>query len=141
MTLLRVFTLLLLLLPSANAQEQETSGGGNAKVEVLTDTRGVDIAPYVQKIIVRIRANWYSAIPHSAKAPEFKSGTAKIEFSIAGDGKVNGIKLVASSGDRELDRAAWTGVSDSNPLPKLPKPLRKEGMSLRLTFVYNPSKR
>jgi hypothetical protein len=87
MTLLRVFTLLLLLLASANAQKQETSGSGKANVEVLTDTRGVDIAPYVQKIMVHIRANWYSAIPQSARAPEFKSGTTKIEFSIAGDGE------------------------------------------------------
>src|SRR5262249_45521630 len=115
LTVLSALTVLMLLLTSATAQKQE-GGSGGADVDVVTDTKGIDIEPYVQKVIKRLRASWYSVIPAPARAPELKSGTTKIEFSIACDGKLNGIRIVESSGDRDLDGAAWTAVSESNPL-------------------------
>ncbi len=51
---------------------------------------------------------------------EYKKGKLTIEFAILKDGSVAGMKLVADSGDTALDRAAWGGITGSNPFPPLP---------------------
>ena len=73
-------------------------------LEVLSDTQGVDFGPYLQRILQEVREHWYQAIPESA---EMKKGKLSIEFAITKDGQVAGMKLVASSSDTALDRAAW----------------------------------
>lgn len=49
------------------------------------------------------------------------------------------LKLVESSGDKRLDRAAWGGITASSPLPPLPPEFHGENLVLRLAFRYNPS--
>jgi TonB family protein len=105
--------------------------------EVLSDTMGVDFGPYLQRVLHDVRQNWYNAIPVSA---EMKKGKLAIEFAITKDGKVAGMKLVASSGDVPLDRAAWAGITASDPFPPLPSEFGGQYLALRFRFFYNPSK-
>jgi TonB family protein len=105
--------------------------------EVLSDTMGVDFGPYLQRVLHDVRQNWYNAIPESA---EWKKGKLTIEFAITKDGKVAGMKLVAGSGDIPLDRAAWAGITASDPFPPLPSEFGGQYLALRFTFFYNPSK-
>jgi TonB family protein len=106
-------------------------------LEVLSDTQGVDFGPYLQRVLHDVKMNWYSLIPESA---QMKKGNLGIEFAITKDGKVAGMKLVASSGDIPLDRAAWGGITASNPFPPLPSDFNGEYLALRFRFFYNPSK-
>ena len=106
-------------------------------LEILSDTMGVDFGPYLQRVLHDVRQNWYNAIPESA---EFKHGNLIIEFAITKDGKVAGMKLVASSGDVPLDRAAWAGITGSDPFPALPSEFGGEYLALRFRFFYNPTK-
>jgi TonB family protein len=106
-------------------------------LEVLSDTMGVDFGPYLQRILHDVRQNWYNAIPESA---EMKHGNLIIEFAIGKDGKVEGMKLVATSGDAPLDRAAWAGITGSNPFPPLPSDFGGQYLALRFRFFYNPTK-
>ncbi|MFZ0815651.1 MAG: TonB family protein, partial [Candidatus Sulfotelmatobacter sp.] len=106
-------------------------------LEVLSDTMGVDFGPYLQRILQDVRQNWYNAIPVSAQD---KKGKLAIEFAIGKDGKVMGMRLVASSGDTPLDRAAWAGITASDPFPPLPSEFGGEYLALRFRFFYNPSK-
>lgn len=55
------------------------------------------------------------------------------------DGKVAGMKLVKSSGDVALDRAAWGGLVNSMPFPTLPAEFKGDYVLLRFTFAYNPA--
>jgi outer membrane biosynthesis protein TonB len=48
------------------------------------------------------------------------------------------MKLVSSSGDIALDRAAWAGISGSIPFQPLPPNFKGEYISLRFKFYYNP---
>jgi TonB family protein len=89
-------------------------------LEVLTDTMGVDFRPYLQRVLHDVRMNWYNLIPESARFPVMKKGRVTIEFAILKDGQVAGMKLVKTSGDLELDRGAWGGITGSNPFPPLP---------------------
>jgi TonB family protein len=106
-------------------------------LEVLSDTQGVDFGPYLQRILQEVRENWYRAIPESA---EMKKGKLQIEFAITKDGKVADMRLTAGSGDIALDRAAWAGISASNPFPPLPTDFTGPYLALRFRFYYNPDK-
>lgn len=104
-------------------------------LEILSDTQGVDFGPYLARILHDVKQNWYAIIPESA---EMKKGKLAIEFAITKDGHVAGMKLAASSGDVALDRAAWGGITASNPFPPLPSDFGGQYLALRFRFYYNP---
>ena len=106
-------------------------------LEILSDTQGVDFGPYLQRVLHDVRENWYHAIPESA---QMKHGNLIIEFAITKDGRVAGMKLVATSGDVPLDRAAWAGIVGSDPFPALPSDFGGPYLALRFRFYYNPTK-
>ena len=103
-------------------------------VDILSDTMGVDFGPYLSRILHDIRENWIRAIPPSA---EFKKGKVTLQFAILKDGRVTGIQLFESSGDPPLDRAAWAGITGSDPLPALPPDFGGTYFGLRLRFCLN----
>jgi TonB family protein len=106
-------------------------------LDVLSDTQGVDFGPYLQRILQDVRENWYRLIPESA---EMKKGKLAIEFAITKDGKIADMRLVATSNDAALDRAAWGGITASNPFPPLPSDFTGPFLALRFRFYYNPDK-
>jgi len=106
-------------------------------LEVLSDTQGVDFGPYLARVLHDVKMNWYSLIPESA---QMKKGNLAIEFAITKDGKIADMHLAASSGDVPLDRAAWGGITASNPFPPLPSDFGGPYLALRFRFFYNPSK-
>ncbi len=118
--------------------------GGSARhlgnLEVLSDTQGVDFGPYLSRVLDAVRRNWYTLIPEEARAPLMKRGKLAIEFVILPDGKIAGMKLVAPSGDVSLDRAAWGGITGSNPFAPLPSEFHGPYLALRFRFYYNPQK-
>jgi TonB family protein len=106
--------------------------------EILSDTQGVDFGPYIQRIIHDVYENWILAMPESVRMG--KKGKLAIQFAITKDGSVAGMQLVATSGDDSLNRAAWTGISQSNPFPPLPTEFNGPYLELRFRFYYNPDK-
>jgi TonB family protein len=116
--------------------------GGQGKIvdqlEVLSDTMGVDFGPYLQRVLHDVRQNWYNLIPEVARAPLMKKGKVSLEFAITKDGKVAGLQYVSSSGDVALDRAAYGGITASDPFPPLPSEFRGKYLELRFNFFYNP---
>jgi TonB family protein len=118
----------------------QNSGKVLGNMEVLSDTMGVDFGPYLQRVLQNVRQNWYLLIPESARAPIMKKGKLSIIFYIMKDGKVAGMQLYASSGDASLDRAAWGGITNSNPFPPLPKEFGGQYLELRFNFYYNPDR-
>jgi TonB family protein len=96
-------------------------------MEVLSDTQGVDVGPYLRDVLERVRKNWYPQIPAG------KSGKVVIQFTIKHDGKALERKLLNPSGDVPLDRAAWGAINTSSPFAPLP-PWFPSDLALRLTF-------
>jgi TonB family protein len=117
---------------------QPTAAVGN--LDVLSDTMGVDFGPYLQRVLQNVRQNWYNIIPEAARPPIMKKGKVTIEFAIMKDGRVAGLQEVATSGDVSLDRAAWGGITASNPFPPLPSQFGGQYLALRFHFYYNPDK-
>jgi TonB family protein len=117
-------------------QRQPTARMG--PMEITTDTQGVDFGPYLQRVLHDVKKNWYNIIPESAMPPLLKKGEVSIEFAILKDGKVAGLRYVSGSGDVALDRAAYGGITASNPFPPLPPEFGGQYLGLRFTFLYNP---
>ncbi len=118
--------------------------GGAARVqgnlEVLSDTQGVDFGPYLSRVLQAVRMNWYAIIPEAARPPLLKRGKVSIQFVILPNGKVAGMQLIGPSGDVSLDRAAWGGITASDPFAPLPTQFHGPYLALRFHFFYNPQK-
>ena len=106
-------------------------------LEILSDTQGVDFAPYLQRVLQEVKEHWYELIPESA---EMKKGKLALDFEIMPDGHVQGLTLRASSGDVALDRPAWGSITGSDPFPPLPGEFKGPFLELRFRFYYNPDK-
>jgi TonB family protein len=112
--------------------------GRMGPMEILTDTQGVDFGPYLAQVLHIVKQNWYSVIPESAGSPLYKRGKVSIEFAITKNGQVEGLHYVSGSGDVALDRAAYGGITASNPFPPLPREFGGQYLGLRFSFFYNP---
>jgi len=112
----------------------------HSNLDILSDTMGVDFGPYLSRVLEDIRRNWYNLIPEEARAPLMKQGKVSIRFVINKDGSVAGMKVLYPSGDVALDRAAWGGVTASNPFQRLPGEFRGPYLALACTFYYNPDR-
>src|SRR5436853_1859813 len=104
-------------------------------VDVLSDTMGVDFGPYLSRVLREVRKNWYLLVP---PAVETKKGKLAIQFSILKTGRVTGMKVPYPSADKALDRAAWGGITASDPFQPLPNEFPGQYLSLRFRFYYNP---
>lgn len=105
-------------------------------VDILSDTMGVDFGPYLQRALFVLRKNWISVIPESIFN---KKGKVTFEFAILKNGQVAGLRLVSTSGDQALDRAAHGGITLTDPFPALPPEFRGQFLQLRIKFYYNPN--
>jgi len=117
---------------------QGQSAKAMGQLDILSDTMGVDFGPYLARVLHDVKQNWYNIIPEAARAPLMKKGKVSIEFAIMKDGSVQGMQLSGSSGDVSLDRAAWGGITASNPFPPLPSQFGGQYLQLRFHFFYNP---
>ena len=95
----------------------------------------MDFGPYLKRVLEDVRQNWYRLIPNCA---ESLKGNLVIEFAIVRDGKVADMRLVARSEADVLNRAAWGGITASNPFPPLPSEFSGPYIALRFGFSYNP---
>ena len=118
------------------SQRQPTARMGDA--EIISDTMGVDFGPYLQRVLHEVKKNWYNLIPESAMPPLLKKGRLTLEFAITKNGQIAGLHYVSGSGDVALDRAAYGGITSSNPFPQLPPEFAGPYLGLRFTFLYNP---
>jgi TonB family protein len=105
--------------------------------EILSDTMGVDFGPYLQQVLHVVRENWIRQLPESAMPPLLKKGEVTIDFAILKDGSIAGMRYYSGSGDVSLDRAAYGGITASNPFQPLPAEFAGQYLSLRIRFILN----
>jgi hypothetical protein len=128
-------------LPDSSPLDPCRNEGKEAGVAILSDTMGVDFAPYIARIAPIVQRNWVALIRGLVDRPFSKLGKVSIELLILKDGRVDidGITIQASSGDATLDRAARGSIIRSDPFPRLPKEFPGENLRLRFSFLYNLS--
>jgi len=83
---------------------------------------------YVERMLALIESVWY-------RPPATGAGRARVRFTIARGGRVEGIELEESSGVPSFDRAALRALYAANPLPPLPPAYAKPSLTVHLTFA------
>jgi TonB C terminal len=109
----------------------------NDGVEVLSDTNGVDVNPYMRRVLADIYKNWLPLIPQRAKPPESKQGEALIRFKIMPDGKIGAMWLDGSTHDDAINRSCWGSITSEGQFPPLPAGLETRPLVLRIHFYVN----
>jgi outer membrane biosynthesis protein TonB len=108
-------------------------------IEVLSDTEGVDMKPFLQRWRRAISATWQRLAPKQLNAPEMQLGTVAIRFKILPSGQLmdGGMVLAQLSGQTPLDRAVWQTIA-SSVYPPLPPEFHGQYLELRVYFTLNP---
>ncbi len=128
--------------PVSTSKTQEPGQPPTAKeqlggIDLLSDTGGVDFGPYLHSVLKIVKPNWYAVVPE--RGSRALPREVSIEFVILRNGKVKGMKLIRSSGDVPMDRAAWASIANSK-LPQLPGEYSGQYLALRFHFSYDPDK-
>lgn len=123
---------------SANSDEtKQRLAATKAEIDILTDAGGINFGDYTNALHDDVLRNWSKELSESEKE---KAGDVSVQFSVARDGTISGMRLAASSGDEELDRAAEAAIRSSNPLPPLPAEFQPEFLELRFRFHHAAEK-
>ena len=115
------------------AQASDRSG-----VEILSDTRGVDLSAWLMRWHRETERNW--KIPKQSKPSSNGSKTIKaaIRFKVLPSGRLKdgSMALDSPSGVTAFDRSAWIALVNSK-YPPLPSDFDGPFIELRAHFVYD----
>jgi len=139
-----VFGVAASLVSGATSRGQDSSSnagpwwiGRHGPIEVLSDTKGFNLKPYVKEIVAKMRTTWITLAPNTVRAPLNEQGHVSIEFRLMKDGHIEDVKYHESSGNEGLDRAAYGAIMGSGPMPPLPAEFQCQFVELRFHFYYN----
>jgi len=103
-------------------------------LQLLSDPRNVDFKPYLLQVLAKVKRNWMTVIPASARSG--RRGIVVLKFAINKQGAVPELEFTSPTGT-ELDRAAVAGISASVPFPPLPAEYGGDQIRLQMAFSYN----
>jgi TonB family protein len=104
-------------------------------VELLTDTNGASVDPYMKNLISDLRKHWLPLASEAANHPLVKQEETVLSLSI-GPGRILAMQLEGSTHDTALDRAAWSAAKGTSYLPP-PTGIRGPDLKLRVHFTVN----
>jgi TonB family protein len=153
---MRALLLFLLLLSSSSglaaAQEppdaQDTNPGHSLtpgghiplrNVDVLSDTQGQDLMPYLRLNVHFLHNNWRKLTTTDAIGSSHNVSDLSLEFTVSRDGSVKDAKLTQPSGDSVLDQAALEALKRSSPFHELPSNYAGQSLALRVRLHYDPN--
>jgi outer membrane biosynthesis protein TonB len=122
--------------PDATVTKPETQNVPPGGVQILSDTEGVDFAPYLKQWHLITDKTWQGLMPPEVKPPTLLKGVVVIQFELLPDGQVTKMTLVGRSRSVSLDRAAWGAITASS-YPSLPGEFHGPYLELRAYFLYN----
>ncbi len=124
---------------NAGSNPQITVSGlqGIGGAEILSDTQGVNFAPYLKGILNEIYVHWLPLLPEEAHPPQRLAGESQIRFTINPTGQVAAMHLDASTHSDSLNKAAWGAITAVGAFPQLPDAFHGPNLELRIRFKVN----
>ena len=111
----------------------ESEGGFVDSGPLSFDTKGYDWGPYAAEMIRKIKRNW--EIPKLAHYG--LKGRLVIRFYLMKDGRVEGLRILVSSGIPPYDNASLQAVRNSSPFRPIPPDFPNPREGVTITFLYN----
>jgi|SRR5580704_76696 TonB family protein len=126
--------------PQSSGAAPKTTDAPLGGLVLLTDTEGVNFDSYLTTVYRSVRDKWREGMPPSAKSGE--QGRNVVQFRIMQDGKIpeDFLKLVYSSGKKDMDEASLESLRKAAPFSHLPDKFSQPFIELRVTFAYNLSR-
>lgn len=112
-----------------HAPEQQNAQTARTR-SARADPRAAYLATWRQRVEHYGNQHYPSALIAAAARKRLTLGV-----TLRADGHLHSVRILASSGSRELDRAAMAIVRNAAPYPALPEPLQLHNR--RLTFAYD----
>jgi len=110
-----------------------------AGIQVIGDTGGVDFGPYLNKeVMPKIQKAWYDEVMTMGVNAAESTGRVVVEFAIAKDGSVAGLKVKESTESKALNDAVRDAIDLSIPFTPLPAKFRGKELALRFQCDYTP---
>jgi len=103
-------------------------------VELLSDTKGADLGPYMRILIADLKKHWMPPATESANQPAPKQEETLIRFTIAPDGHISAMRLESPGQETALDKAAWKAATAITPLP-LPAGVKDSSLTVLVHFM------
>jgi TonB family protein len=110
------------------AQTQTTTGVKTAN-PISKDIPDM-FAGYMRRMQMKIKTNWEPPKQESSKR-------VVVFYTIKKNGKLGSYKIITSSGNKELDKAAIKALKKSAPFEPLPEGFTKDHVDIQFTFDYN----
>lgn len=85
--------------------------------------------------MLNLRIQQAKRYPESARSRHIQ-GRVRVQFVLAGDGSLSGIKVVRSSRHRNLDRAAVEAIKKAAPFPRPPARMFKTPITLQINILF-----
>ena len=101
-----------------------------------SSVRGFDISPWAQLLVNIIQRNWVLPPADATKA----SGRVGITIIVDGSGQLATVRVINSSSNQLLDRAALDAIARSLPFPRLPQGFPDRQLEAYLLFDYHEKK-
>jgi hypothetical protein len=105
--------------------------------DILSDTQGVDFAPYLRQALPMVRKLWVSSLPKKVGQGSDSQTETVIRFAISQGGTISRMELVEGSHQIAVDRAAWGSITGVGQLPSLPADFTGHSLILRIHFRVN----
>jgi TonB family protein len=110
--------------------------GLTVSVEILSDTTGVDLSPYMRILISDLKKHWLPLANAAANHPLIKPQETVIDMTISPDGHILAMRVEDSTHDSALDKTAWSAAKETNYFA-LPAGMNDQNLKLRAHFVVN----
>lgn len=85
---------------------------------------------YMRRMQMKIKSNWDPPKQDASKR-------VVVFYKIKKNGKLSSSKIIQSSGNKDLDKAAINALKKSAPFEPLPENFKKDYVDVQFTFDYN----
>ncbi len=106
-------------------------------VTILSDTQGVDFRLYVQRVVIKLKAQWLAEMPEEATMGDKARVTLLLTILPDGAVSADGTQIASGANIPSLDKAVLDAVRRSAPFESLPRPFYGPSLKLRIIFLYN----
>jgi TonB family protein len=104
--------------------------------EVLTDTNGKNLAPYMKELSSGLKKHWRAVGSEAENQTLLQQEETVIDLTIAPDGQLWAMRLANSTQNAAVDKAAWHTAKEMTYLPP-PTGMKDANLKLRVHFLVN----